>query len=73
MFAHFCSDYFDNATCQDKHVKEKGYKGGFRELKEFKEMVSGHGKFGGVNATSNNVYYCNNVYSCILYNDSAIS
>ncbi|XP_063695116.1 carbohydrate sulfotransferase 11-like isoform X3 [Bolinopsis microptera] len=37
VFAHFCSDYFDNETCQDKRVKEKGFKGGFRELKDFKE------------------------------------
>ena len=39
VFAHFCSDYFDETTCLDKHVKMKGFEGGFRELDEFREQV----------------------------------
>ncbi|XP_063681700.1 uncharacterized protein LOC134816648 [Bolinopsis microptera] len=37
VFAHFCSDYFDDETCQDKHIKMKNFEGGFRELEDFKE------------------------------------
>ena len=43
VFAHFCSDYFDDETCQDKHIKMKNFEGGFRELDDFKEKVSGYG------------------------------
>ncbi|XP_063674689.1 uncharacterized protein LOC134811621 [Bolinopsis microptera] len=37
VFAHFCHDYFDDETCKNKRVKEKGFKGGFRELDDFIE------------------------------------
>ena len=41
VFAHFCSDYFDNETCQNKAVRTKNFEGGFRDLEDFKETVSG--------------------------------
>ncbi|XP_063674702.1 uncharacterized protein LOC134811631 isoform X1 [Bolinopsis microptera] len=37
VFAHFCSDYYDNKTCQDKHVKMWRFNGGFRKREDFKE------------------------------------
>ena len=45
VFAHFCHDYFDDETCKNKRVKEKGFKGGFRELDDFIEKVE---QFGAV-------------------------
>ena len=39
VFAHFCSDYFDEETCQNKHIKMKDYEGGFRSLDDFREKV----------------------------------
>jgi len=37
VFAHFCSDYFDAATCQNKHIKMKDHDAGFRALEDFRE------------------------------------
>ncbi|XP_063674729.1 uncharacterized protein LOC134811639 [Bolinopsis microptera] len=37
VFAHFCSDYFDDETCQDRHVKEWNFEGGFRKNDDFTE------------------------------------